>query len=150
MTSKIDNVAVLGAGAIGMLLGAYLEIGGRAKVSLIGRDRHMKAVRENGLKVTFPNGAQWSEKLSAYTHVKDVPEKPDWIVLGVRTYQTPEAMDQIKEQWGTDVPVLTFQNGFTLNYIRSVIGDNAIGGETLISSKVVGDGEIVQPQHTGL
>lgn len=150
MTTHVDNVVVLGAGAIGMLLGAYLEIGGQATVSLIGRDPHMTAIRENGLKVKFPSGSEASVRIAAFTRMDEVPSKPDWIILGVRTYQTREAMQQIVNHWGTGVPVVTFQNGFTLNHIQSFIGENAIGGETLISSKIISPGVLEQPQHTGL
>lgn len=153
-TDQIASVAVVGAGAIGTLLGAYLHMGGKAKVSLVGRGPHIEAIiREKCLKIKFPGkpAEETIPSIDAYTEVGVLKNRrPDWVILSVRTYQTNEAMQQIVETWGEDVPVVTFQNGYTLDKIQDFVGKNAVGGQTLISSKVVEPGSVHQPQHTGL
>ena len=47
------KILVVGAGAVGSLLGAELEEGGES-VTLVGRDDHAAAVRQNGLRITGP------------------------------------------------------------------------------------------------
>jgi len=145
-----ENVAVVGAGAIGTLLGAYLQIGEAAEVSLIGRSPDILAINNKGLHIEFPDGSTTKTWMKVFPKVRDVQNKPDWIIFTVRTYQTDEAMNEIAKHWGKNIPVVTFQNGFVVREIQKHIGDYAIGGETLIGSKVLNPGEIKQPQRTGL
>lgn len=150
MNTPLENVTVMGAGAIGMLLGAYLQIGGMVNASLIGHDPYMRAIKDAGLKIEFPDGHQTTIEIPTYTHINQLPEKPDWIVFTVRTYQTHGATREIVDRFGKDIPIVTFQNGYAVRDIQSILGDYAIGGETLLSSKIVQPGFIRQPQKTGL
>ncbi len=145
-----EHVAVVGAGALGTLLGAYLQIGDAADVTLVGRNPDVLAINNKGLSIEFPDGAQTKVRMKVHPNINDVSRKPDWIVFTVRTYQTNDTMKEIVRHWGKDVPVVTFQNGFVVRDIQDHIGDSAVGGSTLIGSKIVNPAEIKQPQHTGL
>ena len=150
MNERRDHVIVMGAGAIGTLLGAYLQIGGKAKVSFVGRGSHIDFLQKNELSLEFPNGSITRLKVDAYQALDEIEEKPDWIIFTVRTYQTDKAMRQIVKRYGTTIPVVSFQNGLAIKDVATFVGENAVGGEALISSLIVSPGTLRQGQITGL
>ncbi|MDE0731221.1 MAG: hypothetical protein OSB36_09880, partial [Longimicrobiales bacterium] len=50
MGSPINSVAILGAGALGSLYGAWMARAG-LDVTLVAREAHVKAIQDNGLQV---------------------------------------------------------------------------------------------------
>jgi 2-dehydropantoate 2-reductase len=100
-----QTVAVIGAGAIGGLIGARLHDAG-IKVRLIGREAQVDAIRTNGLLV---KGLEES-------HVVHVPaatslaETPDIILLTVKSQDVADACRSIADLH-SDATVVTMQNG---------------------------------------
>ncbi len=47
------RVLIMGAGAIGSVSGGFLAKAGHA-VTLVGREAHMRQIRESGLHITWP------------------------------------------------------------------------------------------------
>lgn len=89
------NVLIYGAGAIGSLTGYLLsEIGeGQGKaienVALLGKKSHIQKLRENGLKIKFPNRETsliFNNCFSSLDELKDSSFTPDIVIVCVKTY----------------------------------------------------------------
>ena len=78
------NVVVFGAGSLGSLLGGLLAQS--HDVTLVGRDPHVSAVAESGLRVS--GEFDFTAKPTATTAV---PESADLAVVTVKAYDTAEA-----------------------------------------------------------
>jgi 2-dehydropantoate 2-reductase len=96
------HVVVVGAGSLGSLLGGFLA---RAhEVTLVGRDPHMRAVREDGLRVT--GDADFTIHPAART---EPPPAADLALVTVKSFDTAGAAAALA---GTDTgAVLSLQNG---------------------------------------
>jgi 2-dehydropantoate 2-reductase len=105
MVSIMGRIAILGAGAIGSTLGAFLRRS-RQDVTLIGREEHIQCIRRQGLQVDGALGTL-SISLPAST-VLDF--RPDFAFL---TVKTQDVLPTIQSNIGflADVPLVTFQNG---------------------------------------
>jgi len=99
------RIAIIGAGAIGSVLGALLDRAGH-ELTLIGRPTHVNAIRQDGLIVegtlgTFTVHPSASETLEF---------QPDFAFLVVKTQDVLAAV-QTSLPFLSDVPLVTFQNG---------------------------------------
>ncbi|RLF90108.1 2-dehydropantoate 2-reductase [Thermococci archaeon] len=118
------EIYILGAGAIGSLFGGLLARTG-AEVLLIGRDPHIRSIKERGLII---KGIVNEEiRVNATTSIPK--EKPDLIILSTKAYSTEDALksakDIVKETW-----VLSIQNGIGNEDKVLRFGGKAIGGIT--------------------
>jgi 2-dehydropantoate 2-reductase len=96
------RVAVLGAGSLGSLVGGLLST--VADVTLVGRDPHVGAVREDSLRIS---GA--IERTVHPDASTDLPDSTDLAVVTVKSYDTERAAAQLSER-DLDA-VLSLQNG---------------------------------------
>jgi 2-dehydropantoate 2-reductase len=103
------KTAILGAGAMGSLLGGQLALGGK-DVVLLGVDQeHLDAVNRDGLTLEFDSGTQHVRiKAMQPTELK---QPVDLIVVLTKTYQTEAALRDAQGAIGPDTQVLTIQNG---------------------------------------
>ncbi|MCU4800558.1 ketopantoate reductase family protein [Halobacteria archaeon HArc-gm2] len=96
------NVVVFGAGSLGSLVGGLLAR--EHDVTLVGRDPHVSAVREGGLRVS--GEFEFTTSPSATT---SVPDAADLAVVTVKAYDTPEAAAALAD---CDIDsCLSLQNG---------------------------------------
>jgi 2-dehydropantoate 2-reductase len=113
------RIAVVGAGAIGAYWGAAMQRGG-ADVHLIARNEHLRAMRENGVRVTSPRG-----DFVAYPHATDDPAEigpVDYIFLGLKAHSYPSCGDLVKPLLAGDTAVLAAQNGIPWWYFHELPG----------------------------
>lgn len=96
-------IAVVGAGAVGGVVGAMLHRAGHP-VTLVARGGHLDAMRARGLRVDTPDGS----------FVADVPVaasvaelRPERVILAVKTQDVAGAIDGLDPS----VPVLCATNG---------------------------------------
>jgi len=102
---------MLGAGAMGSLLGARLSQTG-VKVSLLSTNReHMEAVRKHGLVVEELDGTVERYRIPSYHDPRDLPEKADQVIVMVKTYDTDKALSSIEGCTRPSAFFLTLQNG---------------------------------------
>ena len=101
----MTRIAILGAGAIGSVLGACLSRTGE-DVTLIGRAAHMNAIRHNGLQLDGALGSFTARVAAA----EALNFRPDYAFLTVKT-QDVSATLQANLSFLKDVPLVTFQNG---------------------------------------
>lgn len=101
------NITILGAGAIGSLLGAHLTR--HHTVTLIGRPPHITAIQQQGLAVT--GKTRFHGAITTAPTLTATLPAPDLIILTVKAYDTKAAATQIKTILQPTTLVLTLQNG---------------------------------------
>ena len=112
------QIFVLGAGAIGSLYGAKLAA--RNDVTLVGRPDHVRAIRENGLRI---EGIE-SEivRLGAATHIDRIPPEA-LILLTTKVPATADALEPISSLVRDDTTIIVLQNGLNSDEIvRAAVG----------------------------
>jgi 2-dehydropantoate 2-reductase len=107
---------VLGAGAIGAYVGACLARGG-ADVTLVARGEHLRALREDGVRVLSPRGD--FEEHPAATDDWGVLAEADVVFLGLKAYSLPDAAPRLGELLRPDAAVIAAQNGIPWWYFQS-------------------------------
>jgi 2-dehydropantoate 2-reductase len=101
----MSNIAVIGAGAIGSTLGAFLSRAGHS-VTLIGRSAHVEVIQQEGLQV---EGVFGTFKVQvAATETLDF--QPEFALLAVKTQDVLSTV-QANQRFLTRALVVTFQNG---------------------------------------
>lgn len=111
------KVAVMGAGAIGSVLGGLFSSG--HEVTLIGRAEHMAAIRKDGLVIEEerrlicrPNTATSTEGLSIH----------DLILVTVKAYDSDDAIQAIRPMVGPGTMVVLVQNGLDILHACDRVG----------------------------
>jgi 2-dehydropantoate 2-reductase len=113
------KVAVLGAGAIGAYVGASLHRAG-AKVHLIARGVHLKAIRESGVRVFSPRG-----DFVAHPHATDDPAEVgpvDHVFLGLKANSYATCGPLIRPLLHQKTTVIAAQNGIPWWYFHGIPG----------------------------
>ena len=106
------RVLILGAGALGSVLGGFLAKAGH-DVTLLGRAWHLDVVRQDGLRISGLWGEHRVKRLAVATRTEEVTAAPpfDWIFVCVKAHQTAEAAAQLKTWLGPSTFICAFQNG---------------------------------------
>lgn len=105
------RVAVVGAGAVGSLVGGLLALRGH-DVTLVGRAAHVEAIRENGLKISLGAGHRVvRENLRAVTTPEEAGGAVDLVILAVKGFDTATALAQLPPLLGEATGILSLQNG---------------------------------------
>jgi 2-dehydropantoate 2-reductase len=116
-------MAVMGAGAIGSLMGGLLAEAGN-DVVLIGRAAHIEAIRKDGLTITGLVDLRL-RNIHASTEIPD--ETFDLILLAVKAYNVRQAASQIKSTLSSKTRVLYIQNGLNVDSeVAEVLGRNCL------------------------
>lgn len=113
------------------------------EVTLIGRKKHITAIRENGLKI--------SGKTNMIAHPQgkcelDGDENPDWVIVATKAYDTEEAM-RFLSPFNRESVFLSFQNGLDNEEIISRHASKVVGGVTSHGVTMEGPGRIF---HAGI
>ncbi len=101
----MSRIAIIGAGAIGSVLGALLSRAGQ-DVTLIGRSEHLNAISQNGLIVNGVLGTFITHPAIA----EILNNRPDFAFLTVKTQDVLPAL-QSNLPFLRGVTIVTFQNG---------------------------------------
>ncbi|MEK7260657.1 MAG: 2-dehydropantoate 2-reductase N-terminal domain-containing protein, partial [Pseudomonadota bacterium] len=80
------KICIVGAGAIGGLMGAKLALAGE-EVTLIARGAHLDAIRQNGLKLIEEDGAEHVAKNVKATSKLSEAGKQDVVILALKAHQ---------------------------------------------------------------
>jgi len=129
------KIAVIGAGAIGSVIGGLLSKAGE-DVTLIGRKPHVDAINQNGLILEGESGR-------IVIHVKaaeNLDFKPDLALLTVKT-QDVESSVRKAQLFLSGALVVTMQNGVHSDDLVAGV----LGKENIISSVVIFNGEFLEP-----
>lgn len=104
--SEIKRVAIVGAGAIGSLIGALLAR--RTNVILVCREGHAAAISGHGLEVTGVDG--FVQELRATTAPSCVAEA-DLVILTTKAFDLEPTLSQMGPHLSPDARVVLMQNG---------------------------------------
>ncbi|MBN2100068.1 MAG: 2-dehydropantoate 2-reductase [Dehalococcoidia bacterium] len=141
---KAMNILVMGAGAVGSAVGGFLGRGGH-RVSLVGRDPHMAAIRERGLRIEGIWGEHLIRGLRVFTSVQEVPrEHFDLVLVTTKSYDTGDAAREILPLLLEDSLVISLQNGLgNVETISQIVGDQrAVGGRLIFGIEVPEAGRV--------
>jgi len=140
------KIAILGVGAIGGTVGAYLIRAGH-DVTLIDQwAAHIEKIRSDGLRVTDLNG-EFTVPAKAL-HISDansLKESFDIIFLSVKSYDTLWSSYLIESHLKRTGFILPTQNALNDEIVASVVGsDRTVGCVTTISAGVYDPGHIIR------
>ncbi|MFE1591404.1 ketopantoate reductase family protein [Nocardia sp. NPDC058705] len=100
---------IIGAGAVGGSIGGRLVEGGH-QVVLVARGAHYSALRDQGLRLSTPDGTR-TVAVAVASGPHEVESRPDDVlVMAVKTQHAVAALDEWSTEHG-DSPVLCAQNG---------------------------------------
>ena len=103
--------AVIGAGAMGRVLGAGLALGGGEVWFVDPFAAHMKAIQEQGLAFDFNGTPHVLHQIQAVTCAAEAQGPVDLILLMVKGIYTRSAVENIKALAGPETLILSLQNG---------------------------------------
>ncbi len=135
---KAMNVLVMGAGAVGTAVGGFLAQGGH-RVTLVGRDPHMAAIRRQGLRIEGIWGRHLVAGLRALNGVGEVlREHFDLVLITTKSYDTARAAGQVLPLLSEDSLVVSLQNGLgNVETISTVVGERrAVGGRLIFGIEI--------------
>jgi 2-dehydropantoate 2-reductase len=130
------NIVILGAGALGTVLGAHLAKAGE-EVTLIARGRRAAYLREHGATIT--GLADFTVPVSVVTDPHQVKET-DVLIVTVKTYDMASALASLKHLQVESV--LSIQNGVVKNeQLAQVFGwEKVLGAIAWFSAEVLPTG----------
>lgn len=136
----MNDVMILGAGAVGCLVGGHLAAQGY-KVELVNRSGDTaKAVAERGLLMELDSGNE-SVQLSAASlgNANDAR----FVMLFTKAYQTEAALGAVLSKLSPDTVIVTLQNGLgNAERLAQLSGREVLQGVTLIPSTLVAPAHI--------
>lgn len=139
--TRIVEILVFGAGAIGSFFGALLSQ--RHDVTLIGRAEHVSAIKSHGLRVSGKTSI--IAKPRAATRVPQ-NEKPDFVFVTTKSYDTANAMIALGP-FAERAIFVTLQNGLGNAETIARTARRVVAGTTAHGVTFVGPGEI---RHAGV
>src|SRR5271166_6066788 len=138
------RIAVIGAGGVGGAFGAALAKAG-ADVTFVARGAHLKAIRDNGLRI---EGGRGETILNPATATDDPATigSVDFVLFCVKLWDVETAGAAIKPLIGPTTAVIPLQNGIDASErLIPILGARAVmGGVAQISATITKPGVILQ------
>lgn len=130
---------ICGAGGLGSVIGGFLAKAGE-DVTLVGRPKHMDAIKANGLKISGIYGEQViSENLTCVTHPDQAQGEFDYMVLLTKSKGSKIALEEAACLKGRVKNLFSLQNGIGKEELlrawdrpEIVIGASTIEGGVLL------------------
>jgi len=116
------KICIYGAGAIGGYVGGQLALAG-VDVSLVARGPHLKAMRENGLRLQIGG----EEKVAKVVCTEDPAElgPQDYVFIALKAHSIPTVVDAMKPLLNDTTSIVTAVNGIPYWYFYRHGGDLA-------------------------
>ena len=136
------KIVVVGAGAVGSLIGGLLARGGE-DVTLIARQSHVEAIHEKGLHIEGVLG----KLIIPVKAFETLDFKPDLVLLAVKS-QDVETSCRENKDYLQNIPVITLQNGVRSDNIVATLlpKENIISGVVMFNSQFLKPGLITLPR----
>ena len=116
------KICIVGAGAIGGMLGAKLALSGH-DVTLILRGANLEAVKQGGLTLIEENGNQLLVKPIKATSIISEAGVQDAVILGVKAHQVAAVAADLPHLMHSATRVVTMQNGIPWWYFHKLAGN---------------------------
>lgn len=115
------RICIVGAGAIGGMLGARLALAGNA-VSLILRGANLAAVRADGLTLITESGEQLQARPVCVSTSLAEPGPQDLIILAMKAHQVAAVAPDLHHLLQPGTRIVTMQNGIPWWYFNKLPG----------------------------
>jgi 2-dehydropantoate 2-reductase len=144
--TRRPRIAILGAGAVGSILGSLLWRAGE-NVVLVGRSAHVAAIRSAGLDVAGVLGG-----FNATPHAEErLSARPD---LALLTVKAQDVVGVLRENAALleDVPIVMLQNGLSAEELAATVvaADQLVSGVVSLHAEYLVPGHVVLMQSEGL
>jgi 2-dehydropantoate 2-reductase len=138
------KIAIMGTGGVGGYYGGLLAQSGQ-DVTFIARGAHLRAIREQGLRVKSVHG-DFTVPPAKATDTPAEVGPVDMVLFATKTYQTDEAAQLITPMVAQNTVIVSLQNGIdAADRIARVVGmEHMLGGVTWLSAAVEAPGLIGQ------
>jgi 2-dehydropantoate 2-reductase len=136
------RIAIFGVGGAGGYFGAQLARAGE-EVVFIARGEHLDAIRREGLRVETPEGEMVIRPFQATDDPAEVRDV-DVVLVGVKSWQVPEAAQAIRHLMGPKTFAVPLQNGVEASsQLAAVLGaEHVLEGLCGTLSWLTGPGRI--------
>lgn len=105
------KIAVIGAGAIGGLLGSRMSLSGQDVTFVVRRPTYSDAINRNGFKLITPDGEELiAHNVHATTDIGE-PGAQDLVILAVKAHQIASVAPGLGKLYHKNTMVMTVQNG---------------------------------------
>ena len=124
------KITIVGPGAMGCLLAAFLSKS-KEEIWLLDKNpERAKKIKEQGIKVEGISG-NWQAKVNVSADAQEISTQ-DLIIIAVKSYDTKDAVKNIKPMLGESTLVLSLQNGLgNTEIISELTGqERTMGGIT--------------------
>jgi 2-dehydropantoate 2-reductase len=111
------KVAIIGAGAIGGLVGSKLALAG-VDTTFIVRGANLQAIRTNGIKLIDIDGREHVARDVLATDDYAHAGVQDIVILAMKAHQVEAVADEVPRLFGPDTVVVTMQNGIPYWYFH--------------------------------
>jgi len=116
------KVCIVGAGAIGGLMGVKLALAGE-QLTLIARGPHLAAIQKHGLKLISQDGTeQVARDLAATSQITEAGAH-DIVILALKAHQIEAVASQLPALFHTETLAVTVQNGIPWWYFQKHGGE---------------------------
>ncbi|QGW84186.1 2-dehydropantoate 2-reductase [Variovorax paradoxus] len=112
------KIAVIGAGAIGGLVGAKLALAGE-DVTFIVRGKNLDAIATNGFKLIGADGTEQVALNAKATDRYDQAGPQDIVILAMKAHQVEAVANDVPKLFGPETVVVTMQNGIPFWYFHN-------------------------------
>jgi 2-dehydropantoate 2-reductase len=104
------RICIIGAGAIGGMLGARLALAGETVTFVEKNEEHAHAIRTQGLRLEADGEAVVATNVDV-TDDLGAPGPQDLVIIAVKAHQIPLLLPDIRKLFGPQTMVMTVQNG---------------------------------------
>jgi len=136
------KIAVLGAGAMGMLFGGYLSQKNEVYLVEVNEDR-VKFIRENGVRIREKDGTEGRYFPNAVSKTDDLGPM-DLVIVFVKAMFTVDALSNNRSLIGPDTYIMTLQNGagHEAKLMQFTDERHVVIGSTQHNSSVIENGHV--------
>ena len=141
-----ERLAVLGAGAIGGIIGGYLARDGRDVTLIDGWAAHVDTINADGLRITALD-EEFTVPVKAIhlSEVCNVSEPFDTVFLCVKSYDTVWNVHLVLPHLSPDGVVVSAQNAMNDELIAPIVGfARSIGCVVTLGAGLAGPGQVVR------
>ena len=141
------KITIVGPGAMGCLLACFLSKS-KEEIWLLDKNpERAQKIKEQGLKIEGISGS-WQVKVNIAAQAKEITQPQDLVIIAVKSYDTKNAVKDIKSLLSESSLVLSLQNGLgNIEIISEVVGqERVLGGITNQGATLLGPGWV---RHAG-
>ena len=110
--NRKSNILVIGAGAIGCLVGGRLSLAGNS-VTLLGREKLARAVARSGLRLQMYDGRTQTTQPRVITNLSQITDFStiEIVLVTVKSFDTAAAMTPLTGKLAPPTRIVSLQNG---------------------------------------